>query len=62
MGVWQALPAQAEGNAQTDLDAAGFRVLAAARAERAAFDEWAEYMEREIEHIGRGSLVGLGGK
>jgi hypothetical protein len=35
---------------------------AAARAERAAFDEWAEYMEREIEHIGRGSLVGLGGK
>jgi hypothetical protein len=34
----------------------------AARVENAAFDAWAEHMEGEIEHIARGSLIGLGGK
>jgi hypothetical protein len=34
----------------------------AARLEKVVFDEWAERMEREIEHIARGSLVDLGGK
>jgi hypothetical protein len=33
----------------------------AARTENAAFDEWMERMEREIEHIAQGAAAGLGG-